>query len=437
MKNYSYSEDSEKRLLSILLNYPDKAISSASVINSRCFYIIDHRNIYQAIFEVVDSNERVDAVSVIHKLRSMGIMDSTLKKTVDNIIEIDENPELYISLAKEIVDYWKIRESNKMIERIQSLISEGTSYNRIKRIINEYSHLDISGHEDNPEGIESIITNAIKETELAISEGRNRLTGLKFGFPKLDRIMSLRPGNCYCIAARPAMGKTSFALNIIDNLIIHGKRIYLISTEMQKEEIMEKFITMKQSISNEDFRALTDENKIIRYKDLYNYFSSNDTEIIVDTSVFQLYDMTARARALHKEKPLDIIIVDYLQQMELDGNVNRVQVISEITRKIKQLASELKVPVIELSQLSRKCEDRAIKKPILSDLRESGSIEQDMSGVIFLYRPSYYGITEDENGNDCSNLTEIIIAKNRFGKTGIIKAEFDTETTTFREVVKR
>lgn len=436
MRNSRHNEESETKLLSIIINNPEKAITSIALVNARCFYTIDHRNIFQAIYEIVDSNERVDGISVIHKLRSMGSLDASLKKKVDDIITLDENPELFTSLTKEIVDYWKIRESNKMIERIQSLINEGTSYDKIKRVINEYSHLDITGNQDNPEGIESIINNAIKETEQAIIDGVNRLTGLKFGFPKLDKIMSLRPGNTYCIAARPAMGKTSFALNVIDNLTPHGKRILLISTEMQKEEIMEKFITMKQAISNEDFRALSDSNKILRYKDLYNYYSANDSEIIIDTSVFQLYDMVARARALHKEKKLDLIVIDYLQQMELDGNVNRVQVISEITRKLKQLSAEIKVPIIELSQLSRKVEDRAIKRPILSDLRESGSIEQDMSAVIFLYRPSYYGITEDENGNDCSNLTELIIAKNRYGKTGIIRAEFDTETTTFREVRK-
>ena len=118
----------------------------------------------------------------------------------------------------------------------------------------------------------------------------------------------------------------------------------------------------------------------------------------------------------------------------MDDNTNRVQVVSEITRKYKLLASELKIPIIELSQLSRKVEDRAIKIPILSDLRDSGSIEQDMSGVIFIYRPSYYGIEEDSNGNDLTNIAEIIIAKNKFGRKGKIKYYFDAETTLFREV---
>lgn len=436
MKNSRNNESSEIKLLSILINNPEKAITSLSVINDKCFYTIDHRNIFNAIYQVVDANERVDAISVMHKLRGTGLLDATLKNKFDSIAEEDVNPELFPSLVKEVVDLWKIRESNKMIQRIETIISEGTSYNKIKSIINEYSHLDISGNQDSPEGIISVINSVIRETEESIENGVERVVGLKMGFPKLDRIMSLRPGNLCCIAARPAMGKTSFALNIIDNLTIYGKRIYMISTEMQKEEILEKFITMKQAISNEDFRALSDENKIMRYKDLYNYYSANKSEIILDTSVFQLYDIIARIRAMHKEKPLDLIVIDYLQQMELDSNVNRVQVISEITRKLKQLSMETRVPIVALSQLSRKCEDRAIKRPILSDLRESGSIEQDVSAVIFLYRPAYYGITEDDNGNDCSNLTELIIAKNRFGKTGIIKATFNTETTTFQEIRK-
>lgn len=437
MKNCNYNEESERKLLSILINNPDKAVVSLSVVNEQCFYSIDNSSIFNAICRVVEANERVDAISVMHKLRSFGILDTTLKRYFDETAQEDVNPELFSSLVREIVDLWKIRESNKMIQRIENLIREGTSYNKIKSIISQYSHLDISGGQDSPEGMISIIDTVIKETEEAIRTGIDRIVGLKTGFPKLDRIMSIRPGNLYTIAARPAMGKTSFLLNLIDNLTIYGKRIYMVSTEMQKEEIMEKFITMKQSISNEDFRMLSNENKINRYKDLYNYYSANRSEIIIDSSVFQLYDVTARARALHKENELDLIAIDYLQQMEVEAMANRVQAVSEITRKLKQLSMELRVPVIALSQLSRKCEDRAIKRPILSDLRDSGSIEQDSSGVIFLYRPSYYGINEDDNGEDCSTLTEVIVAKNRFGKTGIIKNTFDTETTTFKEMGRK
>lgn len=433
MKNYKHNESSEQKLLSIIVNNPDKAITALSILRDKAFYNIDHRNIFHAVANVVDDNERVDNVSVMHRLRASGISDYTLRKTFTDIVEMDVNPELFSSLAKEVVDLYKIRESNKMIESISTMIKDGTSYNKIKRVMNKYSHLDISGEQDSPEGMVSIINTVMQETEEAIKSGVTRLVGLKFGFPKLDRVMSMRPGNCYCIAARPAMGKTSLALNIIDNLMGEGKRIFLISTEMQKEEILEKFITMKQAISNEDFRALPDNLKMKRYEEMHSYYSSRDAEIIIDSSVFQLYDMVARARALHREKPLDLIVIDYLQQMEVEGGSNRVQVISEITRKLKQLSAELRIPVIELSQLSRKCEDRAIKRPILSDLRESGSIEQDMSGVIFLYRPAYYGIMEDEQGEDCSTLTEIIVAKNRYGRTGIIKADFDVATTTFME----
>jgi len=302
--------------------------------------------------------------------------------------------------------------------------------------MNRYSHLDTSTNGDKPETMLSIINKAIRETEDAIKTGTQRVLGLKFGYPKLDRVMSLRPGNTYCIAARPAMGKTSFVLNIIDNLLQEGKRIYLVSTEMQKEEIMEKFITMKQAISNEDFRSLPEEHKLERYKELYSYNAAKNSELLIDSSSFQLYDTIARIRALHKEKPLDLVVIDYLQQLELDGNINRVQVVSEITRKYKLLSSELKIPIIEVSQLSRKVEERAIKIPILSDLRESGSIEQDMSGVIFIYRPAYYGIEEDDEGNDISNLAEIMIAKNKFGRRGKIKYIFDNETTLFREIKK-
>jgi len=432
----SYDKHSEEKLLSIMLNHSDKAIAGVSLLHTRCFYYVDNKNLFQAIYDIVDAGESVNSISIMQRTREHGFLDASMREKIVNIIEQDPNQELFSSLAKEVIDYWKIRESNKMIERIQTAISEGTSYSRIRRIMNEYSYLDLSSHRDNPEPITSVIESVIKETEEFIKTGKEREPGIKSGFPKLDKTFSLRPGNCYCIAARPGMGKTSFMLNVIDNISTYGKRIYIISTEMQKEEVMEKFITIQQAIPNEDFRKLSDNDKLVRYKELYSYYSSSGSEVIVDCSVFQLYDSIARIRALYKEKPIDIIFIDYLQQMEIDAVANRVQAMSEMTRKYKQLAMELRVPVVYLSQLSRKCEDRANKRPILSDLRESGSIEQDSSIVMFIYRPSYYGDTEDEKGNDISNLTEFIIAKNRFGKIGIVRAEFDPDTTTFREVTK-
>jgi len=426
--------NAEERLLSIILNNPDKSLSAVSLLNHKCFTSIDTRNIYNAIYKIVDKCETADTINIIHQLRSDGILDTTIRNYIDNLVSKDENVEHFSSLVKEVIDLWKVRETNNMIEKMSQAIKDGTNYDNLKSIMNKYSHLDTSGYGDRPETMLSIIDKAIRETEEAIKNGKERELGLKFGFTIMDKVMSLRPGNTYCIAARPSMGKTSFALNIADNLLRQGKRIYYISTEMLKDEIMEKFITMKQAISNEDFRALPEENKLARYKELYSYHAAHNSELIIDSSSFQLYDTIARIRSLHKEKPLDLVIVDYLQQLELDDNTNRVQVVSEITRKYKLLASELKIPIIELSQLSRKVEDRAIKIPILSDLRDSGSIEQDMSGVIFIYRPSYYGIEEDSNGNDLTNIAEIIIAKNKFGRKGKIKYYFDAETTLFREV---
>ena len=193
MKNCNYNEESERKLLSILINNPDKAVVSLSVVNEQCFYSIDNSSIFNAICRVVEANERVDAISVMHKLRSFGILDTTLKRYFDETAQEDVNPELFSSLVREIVDLWKIRESNKMIQRIENLIREGTSYNKIKSIINQYSHLDISGGQDSPEGMISIIDTVIKETEEAIRTGIDRIVGLKTGFPKLDRIMSIRP----------------------------------------------------------------------------------------------------------------------------------------------------------------------------------------------------------------------------------------------------
>jgi len=431
-----HNRTSEEKILSIMINNSDKASAGIAILNQKCFTTIDNRNIFSAIYKVENNNDQVDVISVVHALKSMSLYDNHIKAKIENLSDLDINASLFSSLAKEIIDVWKVNETTKMIDKINDAIQGETSYANIRSIMNQYSHLDMTSSEDMPENILSIIEKSIKQHEDIISGKLDNVEGLKFGFKKLDSVISLRPGNTYCIAARPAMGKTSFALNIIDNLIKKGLRIYFISTEMQKEEIMEKFITMKQGISNEDFRKLSPERKLARYKEIYAYIASHKSELIIDCSVYQLHDSVYRARSLHKEKELGIMVVDYIQQMEIENNTNRVQVVSEISRKYKQLSMELKIPSIFLSQLSRKCEDRSNKRPILSDLRESGALEQDASAVIFLYRPAYYGETEDQNGNDISDLTEIIIAKNRYGNIGIIKAKFDTETTTFSEVRK-
>jgi len=431
MSKAQHDIEVEKIVLSTLINYPEKCPQVCTMLKADFFYYLDHRTIFQAINHLTENGEVVGVLGIRHKVRETGLLDNVMRDKIDGIPENKHDLAGLNDNVRILVELWKIRESSRLNEKLKDAIQQSTPYHKLKEIISDFGMLDIVEGRDKPENTESIISKIIMETEEALKTGESRFQGLKFGFKKIDRHLRMRPGNTYCIAGRPAMGKSSFMRKIILNLILEGKRMYLNSSEMTKEEIVECMISTTQSISSEDFRALPDKEKLARYKEISSYILSRSADLIIDSGVNQLYDITHRMRMLHREKPLDAGFLDYLQQFEVEDNENRNLAIGEITRKFKVLSNELYFPIVELSQLNRKLEDRADKRPRMSDLRESGNIEQDMTSILFLYRPIVYGVSVDEDGNDISDQCEIIIAKNRFGKTGKAIITFDGETTNF------
>ena len=274
---------------------------------------------------------------------------------------------------------------------------------------------------------------------------KNGLTGLPTGFEDLDNLTSGLHGSDFIIlAARPSMGKTAFALNVVQNVAIRAakkvggapKTVAFFSLEMSKEQLVQRMLCAEANIDSQRLRIgeLRDEDWAMLINTADTLSSANI--YIDDTAGITAMDMRSRARRLKAEHGLDLIVVDYLQLMQGSGKKNnsgdRQQEVSEISRSLKALARELDVPVIALSQLSRSVEARQVKRPMLSDLREFGSFEQDADIVAFLYREDYYN-PETEN----KNITELIIAKHRNGPVDTVNLFFHKQYTKFVGLSKR
>ena len=269
----------------------------------------------------------------------------------------------------------------------------------------------------------------VDDIVLRLEEGALTSFGIPTGFVALDRITNgLHPGGLYIIAGRPAMGKTSLALNIAHHAAGEGKHAGIVSLEMSEEELGFRLLSEKTGLSQEFIKRgiigqhgwsnIAKARKEIASYPLY----------IEDYGGITLYELQSNVRRLRSEHGLDLLVVDYLQLMDSGrGQENRTQEIGEITRGLKRLAKSMSIPIIALSQLNRGVESRAEPRPVLSDLRESGNIEQDADVVIFIYNPSYYN-------HDNQNISDIIIAKNRNGRTGTVKLKWEPEITTFKDI---
>jgi replicative DNA helicase len=285
--------------------------------------------------------------------------------------------------------------------------------------------------------IASVVTDVKAQLEqLAKQEG---LSGIPTGFPSIDDSTSgWQNGELIIIAARPGMGKTAFVLSMARNMAVdHKVPVAIFNLEMTSDQLIKRLLSIETEIPAEKFRSgkLTEtewfllNNKIDKVSEAPIYIN--------DSSMLSIFDLRAQARRMKSQYNIGILIIDYLQLMTAQTNHksgNREQEISTISRNLKSLAKELDIPVIALSQLSRKVEERQDKRPQLSDLRESGAIEQDADIVSFIYRPEYYKMDEWEDGNPTQNQAEFIIAKHRNGKTGEIRLRFDGEFGRFSEL---
>ena len=428
----------EQSVLGAVFISPETMTSLADELTPDDFYKPANKIVFKTMLSLLEKGEPIDATTMVSALTNQG--------DISNIGGVTYVVELVNSTptSKNVEHYAKLVKEKAMLRKVIADLSESLSsaYQgdvSISDIISktEKSMLNIS-NQNTGTGFRNVAD--ILDTHMQIVETRSQtdgfVTGLSTGFVGLDKITTgLHEGNLIILAARPAMGKTALALNIAKHVAtMERKPAVIFSLEMGAEELIERMVASEGMIPGYHLKTgnlSTDEWKRLVHAQSNLY----DVPIFVDdTAGIRISEIRSKARKLSQEMGgLGIIIIDYLQLITGSKRENRQQIVSEISRELKILAKDLRVPVIALSQLSRSVEQRQDKRPMLSDLRESGSIEQDADIVAFLYREAYYQ-KEQADSQEANNVTELILEKNRHGSLGTVKLYFHKEYTKFSSV---
>lgn len=406
------------------------------VITVRDFYSDSHRKIFAAILELYDNNDPVDLITLSNKLKdNKGISQtggmSYLASLVDNVPS-SANIAHYAKIVREkAVFRGLIGTATDILNKCYDSASD------VDQLLDEAEHaiFDITEKKIKPSfySIREIIKDSFRTIE-ALFERKDLVTGVPTGFSRLDDLTSgLQRSDLIIIAGRPSMGKTAFALNIAQNAALDSNiPVAVFSLEMSKEQLSMRMLSSEARVDSQRLRrgflGETDWPKLTTAAGRL----SEAPIFIDDTPAIQVLEMKAKARRLKAEAGLGLIVVDYIQLMRGHANRDsREQEISEISRSLKALAKELNVPVIALSQLNRKVEDRTNRRPQMADLRESGAIEQDADVIAFIYRDEVYNKSEN---NPDRGIAEIIIGKQRNGPQGTVKLAFLDKYTCFENL---
>ena len=428
----------EQSVLGAVFISPETMTSLADELTPDDFYKPANKIVFKTMLSLLEKGEPIDATTMVSALTNQGDISNiggmTYVVELVNSTPTSKNVEHYAKLVKEKAMLRKV-----IADLSESLSSAYQGDVSISDIISktEKSMMDIS-NQNTGTGFRNVAD--ILDTHMQIVETRSQtdgfVTGLSTGFVGLDKITTgLHEGNLIILAARPAMGKTALSLNIAKHVAtVERKPAVIFSLEMGAEELIERMVASEGMIPGYHLKTgnlSTDEWKRLVHAQSNLY----DVPIFVDdTAGIRISDIRSKARKLSQEMGgLGIIIIDYLQLITGSKRENRQQIVSEISRELKILAKDLRVPVIALSQLSRSVEQRQDKRPMLADLRESGSIEQDADIVAFLYRDAYYQ-KEHADSQEANNVTELILEKNRHGSLGTVKLYFHKEYTKFSSV---
>ncbi|MDR2709237.1 MAG: replicative DNA helicase [Elusimicrobiota bacterium] len=437
------SIDTEMALLGAMMIEREAAIKAMEFVRAGDFYKELHRDIFTAISELTDKNQKVDIVLLAEKLSK-------------NVLFIDEGAAFYltslIDTAQTAANVEAYAQNVREKSLLRQLISQGSkivtqAYNEADKpeIILDQAQADFlnlsqSATEKTIEKI-GAFANSTLEHLAKLHENKHDVPGLSTGFIELDKITSgLQDSELIIIAARPSMGKTSFALNIAENVAIArnpGVPTLIFSLEMSAEELMRRMLSSVSGVALQNLRN-GNFNKTDAWLSITKAMSRiSEAPIYLDkSSMVNIMELRARARRMSMElknqgTPLGLIIIDYLQMLVGTGRYgsDKVNEVGEISRYLKALAKDLKVPIVALSQLNRSSEKRGTKdnRPVLSDLRDSGAIEQDADVVAFIHRDWYY----DRTNVDKEHQATIIVAKQRNGPTGDVTLEFDGSLTRF------
>ena len=426
IKTLPQNIEAEKAVLgSILLD--DQAINGAlEEVSINDFYDQNHKKIFSAMLELDGENKPIDVVTLYEKLKSKKSMlqeigGSTYLTQLVEFVPSSSNVNIY---ARSVREKSILR---SMIQTASEIVTEG----QMDQIdVNDFLDqaekrlFDISQNKKRPGFVSSqeLALETIKIIE-NLAKRKEAITGVPSGFKRLDKMTAgLQASDLIILAARPGMGKTSFGLNIVLNAAItNGLNVGFFSLEMTKEQLMMRMLSSKSKINFSKIRTgFLSDNELESIRNCSSSFERSNI-YIDDTPAINSLELRSRARRLKSDKGLDLLIVDYLQLMRgVTRNDNREREIAEISSALKSLAKELQIPIIAISQLSRQTEARTDKKPQLSDLRESGALEQDADMVLFIHRADAY----KRNVEERDGIAEIIIGKQRNGPTGTVTLAF-------------
>lgn len=438
LKKVPSSIEAEKSVLGGIFLKPDIFGDVVEILHSNDFYKNGHKLIYEAMRDIYNSGTGIDPIVVVNKLKKNEKFDELVgEQLLFDIISDVPTAANIIEYAKIVKEKATLRRLGEVGTKIVELAYEG--YEEVDNILDKAEGMifKISENVDSKDlvSLKDVIAQEFVRLE-KVYQNKGVATGISSGFSDFDQMTSgFHPSDLIILAARPAMGKTAFALNLALNAAMKSKKgVLLFSLEMSSSQLLQRLLSIEAGIGLQKIR-----NGFLDPDDwgklgLASMKLSNSEINIADLPNVNVLEIRAIARRLKAAGKLDMIIIDYLQLIK--GNStrgdNRQQEISEISRALKGIARELDIPIIALSQLSRATEQRADRRPMLSDLRESGAIEQDADMVMFLYRDDYYNEDSEDKG-----LTEVIIGKQRNGPVGTIKLRFFHEYTRFENFTSR
>lgn len=423
-----YSLEAEQSVLGSILIDPQCLYQVLECVKPQYFYLPQHREIFSTMVSMFSQSSAIDIVTLLNELKTAGVYDESGGKAyLLQLVEIVPSVANVMAYARIVQEKYYLRSLITASKEIIMSASDETEDVRTIMDAAEQKIYDIRRDKstDGIKHIKEVILETYDRLHKIRNEEKDKFRGIPTGFSELDKhITGLNRSDLILIAARPAMGKSAFALNIAQNVAKNGSRVAFFSLEMTSEQNVSRMLSTEALIDNTVLRSgnLQDDDwvRLAQAADTLSkckmYFD--------DTSGITVPEIKAKCRRI---KDLDLVVIDYLQLMSSGRRIeNRVQEVSEMTRALKIMAKDLNVPVITLSQLSRGTESRTGHKPMLSDLRESGSIEQDADIVLFLYREDYYEKNEENH-----NQATCIIGKNRHGAVGEIPLHWDGAHTRF------
>ena len=433
LKKIPHSLEAEKALIGGIFYNQELFEEIKDIVTAEDFYKIEHSAIYKAMEQVYSGSKGIDAILIDEEIKKSN------SKNKEEVLEVLSDILDEITSSYNLLEYANLIKEKAMLRRLGNVGAE----------ITQLAYNDIRPAEDIIDVAESmvlnlskkILKNSIVDMKTAgvdeimrmerVSGNRGKTLGIPTGFIDLDRMTNgLNNSDLIILAARPAMGKTAFALNLALNAGKEQKNVLVFSLEMPAQQLYQRLLSIESGIPQHKLKNVYLEEDEWTKLTVATLNLSKTSIFVADLPYTNVLEIRSYARKMKSQNQLDLIIIDYLQLINGTGRggseFSRQQEISDISRSLKGLARELDVPVIALSQLSRAVESRVDKRPMLSDLRESGAIEQDADIVAFLYREEYY-IPETEN----KGITELIIGKHRNGATGTVKLNFLSEFTKF------